>query len=845
MVKKIVTVFFLSVLPFFIQAQLRVLPLDTCWKFRHAPDTLWYRAGVPGTIHTDLINNKFIPDPYFRDHEQQLQWIENEDWVYKAVFNLDPQQLNSPDITLVFEGLDTYATVSLNNKKLLEADNMFRTWRIEVKSRLKTGQNVLEIYFHSAVKKGKELASLLSYTLPGDEKVFTRKAQYQYGWDWGPRFVTCGIWRPVYLEFVQSVAIHDIQVIQQETRWDTARLQLRCQLKSNISGNAELKVREKNSAKLLAQTRVKLQKKLMSITVNAAIPEPRLWWPNGLGDPYLYDLVLEVSKENSVLDEQSVTTGLRSIELIQEPDSLGKSFYFKVNGTPVFIRGANFIPPDNFLTRPDSNSYVKLIQDAADCHMNMLRVWGGGVYENDLFYDLCDRYGILVWQDFMFACAMYPGDPAFQENVRQEARDNIKRLRNHPCLALWCGNNEISEGWKNWGWQKQYKYSPSDSATIWKSYLELFEHILPGIVRESDPAKPYWPSSPSIGWGHPESLLSGDAHYWGVWWGMEPFGEYEKKIGRFMSEYGFQGFPDISTINTFTDVEDNYLGSPAMKAHQKHPSGYETIDSYMKREYEPPVGLNKYSYVSQLLQAGGMQRAIEAHRRAKPYCMGTLYWQFNDCWPAVSWSGRDWYGRWKALQYTVKKAYEPFLVSITREKPGETSIYLINDGPHTKGGFLEIRLLDFNGNQLFFIAYRNIEVPTDENIVFPLNDNISLPIINKFGAGHCVLQAIFRDLDDKQYKANYFFTTPKELNLSHDISVDVSKVSDGEYEIELKAHKLAKNVWLQLDRKDAVFSDNYFDLLAGEFRVIRCSSPLKLESVIQCLRVKSLIHQED
>jgi beta-mannosidase len=390
-----------------------------------------------------------------------------------------------------------------------------------------------------------------------------------------------------------------------------------------------------------------------------------------------------------ILDRMDARLGLRTVELVTEPDSVGESFLFRVNGREIFARGANVIPLDHFTPRADSAAYRVLFDAAAHSNMNMLRVWGGGVYERDLFYDLADEYGILIWQDFMFANGLYPGDAEFLASVRAEARDQVRRLRNHPSVALWCGNNEIEEGWVNWGWQESLGYGPEETRAARAAYDALFHGVLPGVVEEMDPQRRYWPSSPSIGWGHPESLEQGDSHYWGVWWGREPFRVYAEKLPRFASEFGFQGYPHMATVEGFAEIGELGLDSPVMRAHQKHPTGVETIRLYLERELGPLLtdrllaragwmgggeggsavtraGLRDFILASQLLQARGMAVALEAHRMS-PRTMGTLFWQLNDTWPVASWSSVDHFGRRKGLHYTARSAFAPLAVSLSKD----------------------------------------------------------------------------------------------------------------------------------------------------------------------------------
>ena len=778
------------------------------WTFNKQNETQKNKAKIPGTIHTDLFENQLIPDPFFGTNEKQLQWIENENWEYETKFHLSKSELKNQNIDILFEGLDTYATIYLNGKLLLETDNMFRNWNASVKDNVKIGENQLKIIFKSASKIGKEEAKKLPYTLPGDEKVFTRKAQYHYGWDWGPRFVTCGIYKPIKLHFWNDVQIENVRYEQISLTDEVAKLNFIITFNTEKKGNYNLKINEITKNYVLKKGENKIQ-------FPFEITNPKRWWCNGLGEANLYLFQINLSKKNKIIDSEKLNIGLRTIELIQEKDEVGKSFYFKLNGIPVFMKGANYIPPDSFLPRVTDTTYNSIVKNAVDANMNMIRVWGGGVYADEAFYDTCDANGILVWQDFMFACAMYPSDEKFLENVKQEVIDNVNRLQNHPSIALWCGNNENDEGWKNWGWQKQYNYSESDSTKIWNGYKKLFHEVIPQTLDSllSKEKNSYWPSSPSIGWGRKESLLQGDSHYWGVWWGMEPFEIYKKKVGRFMSEYGFQGMPNIETFTKFANFDNLNLNSEAIKAHQKHNTGYQTIQTYMEREYQIPTKFEEYIYVSQLLQAEGMKTAIEAHRRAKPYCMGTLFWQLNDCWPVTSWSSVDYFANWKAFHYQAKESFENLLISVNEEE-NQYKVYLVNDNLTSEKGKLEVQLIDFNGKFLWNkISEIQIEANTSQ-VYF----QIEKKEFERFNLNQAVLSLKFN-----KAKTNYFFTKPKELLLDKP-SIQIKKIN--EQTIEISTDVLAKNVFLS-DENEAFFSDNYFDILPNEKRIIKISKPVK------------------
>ena len=791
------------------------------WLFNKQGETKKHIATIPGTVHTDLFANQLIPDPFFGANEKQLQWIENENWEYETTFLLSEKEISNENIELEFEGLDTYATVYINGKLVLEADNMFRKWIISANNHLKKGKNHLKIIFQSAVQKGKEEAEKLSYTLPEKERVFVRKAQYQFGWDWGPRFVTAGVWKKVQLKFWNSAKIENIKYSQVELNDQKAILEFTTEIHVSEVKTIQLKINEKSET-------FHLKKGTNKVKMHYEISNPKRWWCNGLGFPHQYEFYFSLEQSRKIIDNKELKIGLRTIELVQDKDEFGTSFYFKLNGKPVFMKGANYIPQDNFIPKQTPSSYYELVQNARKANMNMLRVWGGGVYADDEFYNTCDANGILVWQDFMFACAMYPGDEKFVENIKHEVIDNVNRLQNHPSIALWCGNNEIDEGWHNWGWQKQFKYSQADSTKIWNDYKKVFHEVIPQTLDTllSEEKNLYWPSSPSIGWGKKESLTQGDSHYWGVWWGKEPFEMYKKKVGRFMSEYGFQGMPNIETLKKVLTKEDFNFTSEAFKNHQKHPTGFETINEYMARDFPVPTSMEKYNYVSQLLQAHGMKTAIEAHRLAKPYCMGSLYWQLNDCWPVTSWSTLDYYGNWKAAHYQVKESFAPIYLAVTENENGY-SIIGSNDNLEVKEGLVTAKLLDFSGNELW-TASKECVLNVERNTTCMQILNTELP---KFVKEKTVLQIEFTS-NQKKTVAHHYFVKPKELQLEQP-TIEVKIV--GETLIELKTNTLAKNVYLQA--KDTFFEENYFDLLPGIPKIIKTEKPTQETKVLSLFDV--------
>ncbi|WP_445715607.1 beta-mannosidase [Flavobacterium sp.] len=812
---------FLIFICYSVSAQTSYRNLSTeNWTFNKQNEVKKHKATIPGTVHTDLFQNQLIPDPFFGNNEKQLQWIENENWEYETHFTFSKSELKNQNIDLEFEGLDTYATIYLNGKVVLEADNMFRKWTISAKSHLKIGTNHLKVVFHSAVQKGKEEAKKLSYTLPEKERVFVRKAQYQFGWDWGPRFVTAGIWKKVQLKFWNSAKIEHVKYEQKVLNESVANLDFIFTIYAEKSGKYQIKLGQKPFPFVL-------KKGQNVVKVPVTIQNPILWWCNGLGVPHQYLFQFTLEKNKKLIDQNDLKIGLRTIELIQEKDHIGKSFYFKLNGKSVFMKGANVVPPDSFLPRVSDSTYFSLVENAKKANMNMLRVWGGGVYFDDAFYEACDANGILVWQDFMFACSMYPGDEKFVENVKQEVIDNVNRLQNHPSIAIWCGNNENDEGWHNWGWQKQFNYSKSDSTQIWNDYKKVFHEMIPQTLDSLLPKEKniYWSSSPSIGWGRKESLLQGDSHYWGVWWGKEPFEIYEKKVGRFMSEYGFQGMPNVETLKKVMKNGDLNFTSDAFKNHQKHPTGFETINEYMARDYVIPKDFEDYLYVSQLLQARGMKIAIEAHRRAKPNCKGTLYWQLNDCWPVTSWSSVDYYGNWKAFHYQVKRSFENLILSVEKHNSDIYKFFVINDGMQNYAGELKAEVRNFQG-QLLWEKKSYCASEANSNVTAVLLPFVPLKEID---TQNSYLKLAYIS-DDNHFESVFFFEKPKDLKLQ---KPNIKIKSIDELTIEISSDVLAKDVFLSSEI-NTFFEDNYFDLLPNEKRII------KLSKAVKEIKVKSL-----
>ncbi len=799
-------------------------------------------ASVPGSIHLDLLGNGLIDDPFFGTNEYDLQWIGESSWANSAMFIPGPGILAKENIELVFEGLDTYARVYLNDSLILEADNMFRTWRTGVQGLLHSGENRLMVVFSPPGDINKQKAAALPYPLP-DDRAFTRKAPYQFGWDWGPEYVTCGIWKPVYLHAWDGLRIERVHVEYASIDEDPLPLLVHADIRSSRDQTVRLRLFDDSSGSKVASGKAEMKKGLNTVTIPAGLEDPELWWPAELGQQKMYTLRLRAAAGGNS-DEAVVRYGIREVKLIREPDEYGESFFFSVNGLPVFAKGANYIPQDNFLSRVDTARYERLLHSVAGANMNMLRVWGGGIYENDLFYDLCDEHGIMVWQDFMFACNMYPGDEDFLYNVQREAVDNVSRIANHPSVVIWCGNNEVDEGWHNWGWQKQLGYSPEDSTKIWNDYLEIFEGILPEVVNLYDPGTAYHPSSPMTGWGRDKAYTQGDVHYWGVWWGEEPFDMYRYKIGRFVSEYGFQGMPPLETIESFGGVDTRAKPVPGgvgrslvprpeiLESHQKHPRGTELIRKYMEREFNVPEKFVDYVYISQVLQAEGMGQAFYTHRIARPWCMGTLYWQLNDCWPVTSWSGLDYYGRWKALHYHVKRAYEPVMIRAVLVD-SLLAVIAVNDHPEGMKAILESSMQYFDGRRIMHDE-REVELlPQGTQQVF------SLPAAKDTCQDLLFVARLLMDGEELSNTFLYFSPT-KNLDLPDpELSWDIREGTGGPV-IIVEARRLARQVFLEVKGLEGHFSDNFFDMAAGEKRTLTFSGNVNASVLAEKLTIKSI-----
>jgi beta-mannosidase len=796
-------------------------------------------AAVPGCVHTDLLAAGEIPDPFYGDNELQVQWVGETDWLYRRDFEVPETFLTHEQVLLRCEGLDTLTTIWLNGREIGHTDNMFRTWEFDLKDTLQAGKNEIEIRFDSAVRAGQaRLAQRYihnwgtdDHKLPGGN--YIRKAAYHFGWDWGPKLAPCGIWRDIELLAFDSrlEGVHIVQIHGQAGQV-TLGVEVDVQAAGSEPLSAACTVAFDGETVIEGQTAVAGTRAFLDLP----IAEPQLWWPNGLGEQPLYDVQVRLLDEaGKTVDARQKQIGLRTLELDRHEDEWGESFQFVVNGVPFFAKGANWIPADSFVTRIDDDHYWRLLSDAAAANMNMLRVWGGGIYEQDTFYEQCDRLGICIWQDFMFACAAYPTfDEAFMANVEQEALDAIRRLRHHACLALWCGNNELEQGLVSEEWTE---------ITMGKAdYAALFDELLPKLLADEDPQTDYWPSSPHspldnrYDWNNPHW---GDAHVWEVWHGKKPFEYYRTCRHRFCSEFGFQSLPEPRMVATYTEAEERNITSYVMEHHQRSGIGNQTIIHYMLDWFRLPTSFESTLWLSQIVQGTSMRYAVEHWRRSMPRGMGTLYWQLNDCWPVASWSSLDYAGRWKALQYMARRFYAPLIVSGVEDPERSTvAIHVTSD------------LLDEEPGEVRWLVTRVSGETVAEGIV-PLTTPAQADQLVKeldlqglseqYGQRDLLVWLELVDSNGNTRAENLVtFVRPKHLALQNpEIDLSFSEDDGATTAVTLEAKKVALWVWLEAAEEGVRFSDNFFHLRPGRPLTVAVQSAGPVKS--KGLRVQSLV----
>lgn len=822
---------------------MKKLSLNGKWQLSQSDKTEFIKAEVPGCVHTDLINAGEIEDPFYRNNEEKVMWIGESDWDYSKKFNVDEEFLKNKRIYLSAEGLDTLSDIYINDRKIASTNNMYRRWEFEIKEHLKAGENEIKIHFDSPLpylRKKNEEFHVPAWSV-GDHRLhgggWLRKQPSNFGWDWGPMLVTMGIWKDIELIALDTARIEEVYVRQEHS---DSRVELDIDLNCEKVAAEDLEVEVNFSYKNESVYNNKFMIEGEKAKIEFDVDNPRLWWPNGMGEQHLYDLEIKIfNSEGDELDKDHKKIGLRELELITEDDQWGQSFKFAANGVEFFAKGANWIPADAFVSRIEREDYKNLLESAAEANMNMLRVWGGGLYESDDFYEICDRLGIAVWQDFIFACGTYPSfDDDFMANVRIEAEENVKRIRHHASLALWCGNNEIEQGIAGEEWDTEKITMP------WDDYKKLFDELLPDIVSDLDPDTDYWPGSPHSPKGDRSDYNNpdwGDAHLWDVWHGLKPFEWYRSCDHRFNSEFGFQSFPEPKTAYEYTEEKDRNITSYVMEHHQRSSIGNSVIMHYMLDWFRLPEGFENVLWISQILQGLGIKYAVENWRRNMPRGMGTLYWQLNDNWPVASWSSLDYFGRWKALHFMAKKFYAPVLISGVENLDDSTvEIHVTSDKLNDINAEVSWQLRDVAGK---LIKENKFEVKLSHGSqklkTLHLED-----YLEEYGSRDLMLWLELESEGEKLSNNLITFARPKHMDLKEPkIDCEIEKIDTSKFKLNLKSENTALWTWLEVENIDAQLSDNFFHLYPGKEPVLelKTEKDLSKAELKEKLKIKSLI----
>ncbi|MFZ2657576.1 MAG: glycoside hydrolase family 2 protein [Victivallales bacterium] len=812
---------------------MKTLNLSGEWKLIRVKTKETVPAQVPGDTHSALLNAGKIPDPYWADNELAVQWVGREDWIYSRKFSVSEGMLSEKSVFLNCDCLDTISDISINGRKAGSTENMFLRYRFEVKKFLKPGENTIEILFHSAENTAVQASKKLKYPVPhGNNPVqspnrnLVRKVQCHSGWDWGPCLMVAGIYGDIYLGAYSDARIEHVYCDQKHSR-GLCEVKVDCEVFSPDGEKTTMKI---ILGKEEVTKKVQLNPGLNNITGTLTVKNPQLWWPNGFGSQHLYDLSVTVGGS-----EIKKKLGLRKIELISEEDKMGLSMSFRVNGAEIFAKGADWIPCDALPQRQTREAIEYLLDSAAKANMNMLRIWGGGQYEHDYFYEMCDEKGIMIWQDFMFACALYPASKEFLDLVRQEAIYQVKRLRDYACIAIWCGNNE-DIGALNW-----FKESKENRDRYLVDYDRLNEGVLGNIVRELDPNRVFWPSSPCGGPGDYSDAFHndkrGDMHYWDVWFGGKTFDNFLKIFPRFCSEFGYQSFPSMDTVRAYAPEKQFNVTSPVMEHHQKCNGGNSKIIEMFSRCFRLPEGFENFIFLSQIQQGIAIKTAVEHWRRLRPNCMGTIYWQLNDNWPVCSWASLNYQGSWKLLHYMAKRFYEPVLVSaIQDDDKKQVGIFLTNDTLQSKKAKISIQVRDLTGKVTF---EDNITAVAPASSAKQICKYDLSKLTSKLDSHFMTLKM---DLDGKIFHNEHFFCVWKKYEFPKpEIKIKTKAVKEG-FEVKLETDLPALYVSLSAEGISGEFDDNCFTLLPKEGKTIifKPGRTVTTEAFKKALSVKHL-----
>lgn len=820
------------------------LSLDGSWQLRQSGESEQIPAQIPGCVHTDLLAAGKIEDPFVGMNEAGMRWVFQKDWIYQREFQVEADFLTHPHILLCCDGLDTVARIELNGQTVGVTDNMFRQWEFDVKPLLKAGRNHIEIHFESPANyiAAKQKIRPMNYpTARHQVAAFSqiRKAAYSFGWDWGPCLPTSGIWRPIRLQAFNSGRLRDVSINQDHSDPKQPRLTVNVTAEFIETENVTARILLRRDGRLLDQADIQIGRNTAAGNAIFSVKNPELWWPRGMGAQPLYEVSVELLDEKSrVFDQWTRRIGLRTLTLDLSRDKWGNSFSFQANGVPFFAKGTNWVPANALVTRLTSADYRRILTAAADVNMNMIRIWGGGIYEPDVFYDLCDELGLCVWQDFMFACAPYPlRDEEFTGNALAEIEQQIKRLRHHACLTLWCGNNEVE--------MCGFVAPEGDDMRIsLEDYRGFFERKIPEMLETLAPGQAYWPGSPYKEAGkfyHPDVWIDnpgyGDTHNWSIWHLKKPLEAYRSSQHRFISEFGLQSYPEPSTVARFLDGGAADFNSPVMLHHQRSNDGNACISYYLRQWFKTPRNFEAALWCSQILHGMAMKIACEHWRRAMPRTMGTLIWQLNDAWPAASWAGIDIFGQWKAMHYMARRFYAPVLVSATEDE-GKVSVYLTSDLQQPGDFTWSWKLTDLHGKEIQS-AQNPILIPARTSLeagTLDFQDDLSL-----FGAEHLLLWLNVANKEGKNVSADLvLFSKPKNLELPDpEISCLTTEVEKASATLTVTAQKPALWVWVESPGTAVHCSDNFFHLEPGipvTIRIDAASAQWEPET----LRVNSL-----